>query len=312
MRTSFYSLLYSSCFLAILIGSCSKPKDNAWSGTITVASDESMKPMVDQICQAYHGISPDANFNLVYKPEKEVISLLLNDQARVVFTAREFNAFEQKKLKDRGIKYNPQPIATDGVALIINKENTDSLITINELSDIFNGKIKLWEELKGKKQKGKLVLVFDNANASNLDYIINKFKIKDVTKINISAAGSNAKVIEYVRKNPNAIGFIGVNWISDGDLPLSVEMAKDLRVMAVAEKQNPSNSDYFKPSQKSLGLQDYPLRRIVYAISQEMYAGLGSGLVNYITRDSGVLLVEKCGLWPINPYNREVTIKKNL
>ena len=281
-------------------------------GTITVASDESMKPMVDQICQAYSGISEDAHFNIVYKPEREAINLLLNDKARVVFTARELSLIEQKKLKERGIRYNPQPIATDGVALITNKQNTDSLITLSELTDIFSGKIKLWSELKNRKQVGKIVLVFDNANASNLDYIIQKFGVKDASKINISAAGSNPGVIEYVRQNPNAIGFIGVNWISDGESLLSINMAKGLRVMGVAEKENPIRKDYFQPSQRSLGLQDYPLRRKVYAISQEMYAGLGSGLVNYITRDTGALLIEKCGLWPTVPFNREITIKKKI
>ncbi len=304
-----YSLIFTACCLIL---SCSKPKDNAWSGTITVASDESMKPMVDQICDAYTGISQDAHFKITYKPERETINLLLNDQARVVFTARELSPIEQKKLKERGVRYNPQPIATDGVALITNKQNTDSLITMSELTDIFSGKIKLWSELKGRKQTGKIVLVFDNANASNLDFMIQKFGIKDISKLNISAAGSNPKVIEYVRQNPYAIGFIGVNWISDGESPLSIQMAKGLRVMAVAEKEKPTREDYFQPSQRSLGLQDYPLRRKVYVISQEMYAGLGSGLVNYITRDSGALLVEKCGLWPTVPFNREITIKKKI
>lgn len=304
-----YSLIFTACFLIL---SCSKPKDNAWSGTITVASDESMKPMVDQICDAYTGISQDAHFKITYKPERETINLLLNDQARVVFTARELSPIEQKKLKERGVRYNPQPIATDGVALITNKQNTDSLITISELTDIFSGKVKLWSELKGRKQTGKIVLVFDNANASNLDFMIQKFGIKDISKLNISAAGSNPKVIDYVRQNPYAIGFIGVNWISDGESPLSIQMAKGLRVMAVAEKEKPTREDYFQPSQRSLGLQDYPLRRKIYVISQEMYAGLGSGLVNYITRDSGALLVEKCGLWPTVPFNREITIKKKI
>ena len=304
-----YSLIFTACFLIL---SCSKPKDNAWSGTITVASDESMKPMVDQICDAYTGISQDAHFKITYKPERETINLLLNDQARVIFTARELSPIEQKKLKERGVRYNPQPIATDGVALITNKQNTDSLITTSELTDIFSGKIKLWSELKGRKQTGKIILVFDNANASNLDFMIQKFGIKDISKLNISAAGSNPKVIEYVRQNPNAIGFIGVNWISDGESPLSMQMAKGLRVMAVAEKEKPTKEDYFQPSQRSLGLQDYPLRRKIYVISQEMYAGLGSGLVNYITRDSGALLVEKCGLWPTVPFNREITIKKKI
>ena len=43
-----------------------------------------------------------------------------------------------------------------------------------------------------------------------------------------------------------------------------------------------------------------------------MHAGLGSGMVNYIMRDVGSLIIEKCGLWPAKPFNREVIIKKEI
>ena len=118
-------------------------------------------------------------------------------------------------------------------------------------------------------------------------------------------------MIDYVRTNPRALGFIGVNWISDGDEALTAELSRDVRVLGVSDKANPNTiKDYFQPFQRSLGLQDYPLRRPLYIISREAHSGLGSGLINYLARDAGTLIIEKLGLWPTRPYNREVYITK--
>ena len=57
-------------------------------------------------------------------------------------------------------------------------------------------------------------------------------------------------------------------------------------------------------------MQRYPLRRSVYILSRETHPGLGGGLINYIARDAGSLIVYKLGLWPAVRYNREVNLTK--
>ncbi|MFN8345477.1 MAG: substrate-binding domain-containing protein [Spirosomataceae bacterium] len=305
--------LFLSIFLVLGgLSSCSRPEDSSSHGTITITADESLQPMVDQLCQGYKGIHPETNFNVLYYPEQQATASVLKDSARLAFITRELTREEQSVFKSKGIRYNPQYIATDGVALLINRSNTDSLTTMEELSGIFKGKIKRWNQLQGGNQNGEIVLVFDNANSSNLNFIMSKFGLSDIKGISIFSAGSNQKVIEYVRQNPNALGFIGVNWISDGDVPLTAELSQGLRVMGVSEKANPTLKEYFQPFQQDLRYKTYPLYRKVYVINREMHAGLGSGLVNYIMRDVGSLIIEKCGLWPAKPFNREVIIKKDI
>ncbi len=284
--------------------------DTAFEGKITISSDESLQPMLDQVYQAYEHTFPETHFRVLYKPQTEAIGLLLKDTAHVVFTTREFTQTEYKTLTDKGIRYNAQHIATDGVALIVKRQNADSLITVRELEEIFTGKISNWSQLKNSGRTGKIDLIFDNANASNLDYFVRKFNLKNVKHLNISAAGSNQKVIEYVKTNGNAIGFIGVSWISDGEAPLTASLSRGLQVLGVSDKENPTRADYYQPFQANLRQRTYPLRRKVYAFSREMYSGLGNGLVNYIMRDVGGLVIEKCGLWPTKPYNREIILTK--
>ena len=305
--------MFPFSLLAVLLGCGNEkpPLDNPSRGTITVVADESFLPLVTQLTSAYSGIYPNVRFKIVYKPEQEAINMMLRDSARIVFTTRKLTKNERLSLDEQKVKGAAQKIATDGVALIINRANMDSLLTMNELSDIFSGRIKQWSQLRNGNQRSPITLVFDNNNSSNLGYMLDTLNVTDVKGLRIFTTKSNREVIDFVRANPSALGFIGVNWISDGDEPLSVDLARDLRVVGVSNKANPTGrNEYFQPFQEDLGMQRYPLRRSVYILSRETHPGLGGGLINYITRDAGSLIVQKLGLWPAVRYNREVNLTK--
>ena len=297
--------------LPLLLAACSGNQnlDNPARGSITIAADESFRPLVSQLTEAYSGIYPDAHFELVFRPEHEAINMMLRDSARLVFSGRVLSPTEQAILGNRKIPGKAEKLATDGVALIIGKANRDSLITIPELQRIFSGQLTDWKQLKGG-YTGPITLVFDNNNSSNLDFMLAKFGVKSVANLRIFTAKSNRDVIDYVRTNPTALGFIGVNWISDGDAPLTATLSRELRVMGVSAKLTPASiKDYFQPFQRDLGLKTYPLYRTIYVLSREAHSGLGGGLINYVQRDAGALIIEKLGLWPAKPYNREVYFK---
>ena len=307
-RTWLIALLLPAGFI---VSGCEEKKlDSPSQGEITVTADESYQPLTEEITNTYQLLYPRTKFNLVFKPEREAINLMLEDKARICIVSRKLTANEQRGLDQRKIVGSATRIATDGVALIINRSNTDSLMTMNELRDIFTKKSTRWSQLSGGNQPGAITLVFDNPNSSNLDYMLTKFGVKELTGLRIFTTGSNRSVIDYVRQHPDAIGFIGVNWISDGDGPLSAELSKDIRVVGLSEQDAPrSRADYYQPFQQSLGLKDYPLRRDVYILSREAHPGLGGGLTNYLIRDAGSLIIEKLGLWPQVPYNREVRFR---
>jgi phosphate transport system substrate-binding protein len=67
---------------------------------------------------------------------------------------------------------------------------------------------------------------------------------------------SNKEVIAYVKSHKNAIGVIGTNWISDGDDPASLGFIKDINVMSVTDKPNPTKEDYYQPFGYNLALKN--------------------------------------------------------
>lgn len=283
--------------------------DTPSKGTITIVADESLKPLVYELTSAYESTYPQVHFNIDYKPEQEAILQLLQDSARLAFVTRDISDREKAMLKAQQSGQNTMHLGTDGVAVVVSKTNGDSLMTVDELSNVFNGSITTWSQLKGSKQSGPITLVFDNANSSNLNYIRAKFGLKDVSNLRIISAGSNEKVIEEVKKNPLYLGFVGVNLIGDSKSKLAVELSKGLTVFGISKLKDPKSiQDYFQPFQDGLRYKKYPLTREIYIISREGHAGLGGGLMTYIARDVGGLIIQKMGLLPRISYPREVEV----
>jgi phosphate transport system substrate-binding protein len=285
----------------VLLASCGRGKDKEGkvldspaNGTITVAVDESFQQIIEAEKMAFEKTFPHTKINLIYKPEGEAVALMLNEKARMAIIARELTATEKETFKRDDFRYKSFKFAGDGVALITNKSNRDTMITTKELEAIMRGTQKKWA-----KSGNDIVLVFDGTSSSNLTFLIDTFKIDRKMKVSFFAAKSNKEVIEYVKTHDYAMGVIGSNWISDGDDPTSLTFIRSINVLSVANKPNPTKDDYYQPFGYNLALKKYPLTRQIKLILREAHMGLGTGFVNYMTLEQGQLIVYKNGLIPL-------------
>lgn len=269
------------------------PKDGPATGSISIGVDESFQPLVKAEKAAFEENYHFAKLNLVFKPENESIADLLNDKVRSVVVSRELTDSEKEIFTREKITYRSFKFAADGIALIVNKANADTLITLDQLKSLLNG---------SSKKASALELVVDKANSSNIKFLVDRFGLGN-SGLAVAAAGSNKAVVEYVQSHKNAVGIIGSNWISDGDNPTSLGFIRSVHVMSVSE----NGTDYFQPFGYNLALKKYPLRREIKMILKESHTGLGTGFVNYVCGDMGQLIVLKAGLIPLT---RPITIRQ--
>ena len=166
MMKLYIALLAAS--LLLLSGCGNKPKpgedDTLTSGTITIAVDETFRPIIEEELQVFHALTPDATVHPIYCSEVEAMKLLLADSVRLAITTQQLTKQETAYLNDK--KFFPVSVkmATDGLALIVNKQNTDSLITVDQFKEILTGKVTDWKQLNPASRLGELQLVFDNPN----------------------------------------------------------------------------------------------------------------------------------------------------
>lgn len=273
--------------------------DTPTSGNINISVDESFQPIIESEVNTFEGIYKYANIDAAYKPEGQVVQDLLNDSTKIAVLSRELTpaekeVFDKKKLIPRVTK-----IAIDAVALITNRENKDTLLTLDEVKRIFNGQVKTWKELDEDSDLGNITIVFDNNNSSTARYVRDSLITGNKLPENTFASNSHKALIDYVAENKNAVGVIGVNWISDFDDSTAVGFLRKINVLGISEEAAPVTTEsYYQPYQAYIAQQAYPLRRFLYIIGTEGRAGLGTGFASYVASDKGQRLILKSGLVP--------------
>jgi phosphate transport system substrate-binding protein len=284
-------VLLGLCFFQCSTDKKKGPTDTATVGEITLGVDESFEPLMKAERTAFQEQYKYTKINYKFSPENEVIADMLNDKIRGVVVTRDLTAKEKEIFTREAITYRSFNIAADGIALLANKSSSDTLITLAELKEMMVG------------TSAKYTLVVDKANSSNLKFLIDKLQISSEQKLHVVAAGSNPEVINQVKNDPNAIGIVGSNWISDGDNPTSLGFIRSVHVMSVSEGKG---MPYTQPFGYNLALKKYPLRREIKYIIKEAHQGLGTGFLNYVSGDLGQLIVLKAGLIPLT---RPITIR---
>jgi phosphate transport system substrate-binding protein len=281
-----------------------KPKngrtDTYSSVVITFASDESFSPIVDEEKQVFEATYKNAKILPKYISESEGINLLLKGKIYLVIAARNFKSAELKNLQDRKFMPRAIPLAYDGLALIVNKANTDTCISVKDIAKILNGQVKNWNQLYPGSSKGEITVVFDNKKSSTVHFAEDSIlKGKPITSKNVMATNKTADVIDYVSKTPGAIGIIGSNWLNDKRDTTNLTFKKNIRVMSVSrmDKATPANS--WKPYQYYLYNGNYPLVRTIYALLNDPINGLPWGFAQFIASPTGQMIIFKSGLLPI-------------
>lgn len=299
---TFVGLTLSVCLLA----ACgNKPRkdgrtDTYSSGVISITSDESFSPLIGEELAVFHSIYKQAKVTPIYTNELDGMDSLLNLKTNLLITSRNFKPEELKNLRDRTYQPVAVKLAYDALALIVNKNNTDTCISVNDIRRILTGKVKQWSDLYPGSKRGEIILVFDNKKSSAVHYAEDSILGgKAITNENVVATNKSADVINYVEKTPNAIGIIGSNWLNDKRDTTNLTFNKNIRLMSVTRlpKATPENS--WKPYQFYIYNGNYPLIRTIYGLLNDPYRGLPWGFAHFIESPKGQLIVLKTGLLPV-------------
>ncbi|QCR24301.1 PstS family phosphate ABC transporter substrate-binding protein [Pontibacter sp. SGAir0037] len=284
--------------------------DTPTSGNVTISADETFQPIIETQVSTFQGIYKRASVTANYKTEGQVIKDLLNDSVRVAVISRELNQEEKEVFAQRKLVPRTTKIAIDAIALIVNNDNPDSLLTLEQVKSIFNGQTTKWNEINSANSLNNITIVFDNNNSSTARYVKDSLITDHKLPGNTYASNSHKDLIDYVEKNKNAIGVIGVNWISDEDDSASIDFLKRIRVVGISTESQPLSSDtYYQPYQAYIAQGNYPLYRYLYIVNTESRTGLGTGFASYAAGDGGQRIVLKSGLVPATQPIRVVSIK---
>ncbi|MES1214004.1 MAG: substrate-binding domain-containing protein [Bacteroidota bacterium] len=293
-RLTHYISPFTLSFLLFLVISCKSYRqkvdelpDNAYKGTINVSADETFKPIIDEQVMVYEANHPGTRIRVQYKPEVECLRDLENDSIRMSIATRVYNEDEKEFIID-SLKVSPEHmvLAKDAIAVIVNPENPYRYFTMKDIMEI----------LKGRFTKN-LIPVFDGVKAtSTVRFIIDSVLRGDTLTSKAMAARSSEGVIDYVSKNPDVVGFIGVSWIGNPEDTAQIGYLKKVRMMPIESTDIPGL--YVMPSQANIYIHRYPMVRDLVYMLKEKYKGLGHGFADFMSGEKGQLIFRRAYLMP--------------
>lgn len=299
-----------SIFILLLLAGCKKTMgDTMTSGIIKIAVDESLEPIIQEEIDVFEALTPMAGIIPVYSSEMSAMNSFLKDSVCLAITTRplsmhEIDAFHSRKLYPRDVK-----LATGGIALIVNIQNPDSLISVEQLKKVLTGEITEWRELYPNSKLGRLQVVFDNPNSSSIRFAIDSICHGKQLYEELKAQKTNSEVIHYVAQTPGAIGVIGVNWLGNPRDTTNLSFTEVIKVMAVSRAVIPTPENSYKPYQAYLAMGDYPLTNNVYVWLNDPRGALASGFTAFLTGARGQRIILKSGLVPATEPVRIVNVK---
>lgn len=316
--------LNTIAFIAIttsMLTSCSgcnsgKPSASV-NGLCKVICDESFKNILDEEIEVFEFQYKDANVLPRYMDETAALDSLLREKVNVIITYRDLTNEQKSILRKQGRAYRSRRIAVDAVALIVNKENDIDMLSMNDIKDIMTGKSTKWGQVYPTKLKDEPIkVIFDQNRSGIVHYMMDKFNDGKELPIQYYAQGSSQAVFEAVEKTKNAIGVIGVSWITDdmkGVTQTVEERYAELekvtgngdgksntfsdRIKVLGVRTEESLQDY-KPYQAYIYEGSYPLFREIFAIDASPLGSHDHDFFTFLTGSIGQKIILQTGISP--------------
>ena len=149
-RRNLIALMLSAlCVLGAV--SCTKVKRGEYAkGSATIFCDDGFKNILDEEIEVFEYSYPEASIIPFYVSEQEAIDTLMADGTQAIIVTHELSKEQREYMKKKFKRVvRTHCIAVDAVALITNKDNRVTSLSMTEIGDILNGRITKWSQLAG-------------------------------------------------------------------------------------------------------------------------------------------------------------------
>jgi phosphate transport system substrate-binding protein len=285
--------------------------DSMVTGQTTIAADEALLPVMNAELDVFHSMYNFATVSCKFVSEYDAINLLLQEQIRLALVTRPLNQKEINFFQNKDIHAESILLAYDAIAVIVPSGNSTKVLSMTQIGQILSGTIVEWEQISNSGKTGHIRLIFDAESSGIIRSLNDSLHLNQKISGDIIFAGSNKKVIESVAADPEAIGFVGYNWLSENDNLKVQDLLKEVTLIAVSKGTGANSTKGIQPTVASLFNLEYPLIRKIYAIYTDPAASLARGFLAHLTSEKGRKIIYRMGLKPENDFQRLIKINKD-
>ncbi len=287
-RFLFFLLLLMTLFISGCGASASAQPEVA-SAYIENKGSDTIVNLALAWAEQYQAEHPDVRISVTGGGSGTGIAALINGTVGIANASRKISADELTQAEAKGIQPVEHIIARDAIAVIVNPENPVSQLTLQQISDMYSGKISNWKEVGGEDRP--IVRLSRETNSGTHVYFLETVlrlgdkKSKTLFSMDTLLLPSSEGIVNELRQNPNAIGYDGLGYVP-----------KDLKVLAVAKKEGEA---YVLPTIATVNDKTYAIARDLYMYTAGEATGAEKAYLDWIISDAAQQIVAKLGFVPI-------------
>ena len=281
--------------LVLLLAACGRAPDAAAAGggaqrAIQNKGSDTLVNLALAWAETYRQVAPDISIAVTGGGSGTGIAALINGTVDIANASRAMKESEIEDARKNGFDPQEFTVAIDALAVIVNQANPVNELTIDQLSDIFTGRITNWQEVGGND--APIILVSRETNSGTHVYFLEEVVRKgdgdntDIFAPQTLLMPSSVGITSEVQRNPNAIGYDGLGYTDPAHEKL-LAVAKD------------ADSPYVVPSVATGADGSYPISRELYMYTAGVPTGAIADYLDWIRGPEGQQIVADLGFVPL-------------
>jgi phosphate transport system substrate-binding protein len=263
---------------------CGKSQANS----LKIEGSDTMVQLAQLLAQEYMSQNPGHSVTVNGGGSGTGIASLLNGNAHIANASRTMKEKEWDTAKTKNLNVTEHIVGYDALAIIVHPENKISHLTIEQLSDIYSGKITNWKDVGGND--APILAISRDSNSGTHVYFKETALRKGDEKApiefgeKITYATTTNSIMQQVTGNPAAIGYVGMGWLDKNVKTISIVNSKDKKAYA--------------PTLENALKKKYPLARSLQMYTNNQYAVLADPFIKFVKSPAGQKVVQDAGFVP--------------
>lgn len=246
---------------------------------VIINGSTTVLPVVQKAGEAFMASHPGTQLSISGGGSGNGIKALMEKQCHVAMSSRDIKNKENDAAAKNGITPLRTAIAIDAIVPVVNPANKVSALSMSQLRDIYTGKITNWKDLGG--EDAQIVAISRDTSSGTFEswdeLVMNKERVSPRALMQASSGA----VVQTVSKNKNAIGYIGLGYVDNSTMPVSV--------------------DGIRPSAETALAKQWPIARELYIFTNGTPQGAVKEFVEYLLApDKGQKDVLAVGYVPLS------------
>ena len=245
--------------------------------SLSVNGSTTVLPIGQATAEAFMKKNPDVNLSISGGGSGNGIKALIDKTTQIAMSSRPMKKEEIELAKSRGVSPVEHKVAIDALTPIVHPTNTVADLTVEQLSLIYQGKIRNWKEVGGKDLQ--IVVVSRDTSSGTYESWQEKILHKEKVSPRAQLQASSGAVVQAVSKNRYAIGYIGIGYLNKSVKAVTVNgvVANDVNALKGT----------------------YPIARPLYMYTDGEPKGAAGRYLNFVKGPEGQKIVKKEGFVPI-------------